>query len=150
MDITIEERAVADVTVLDLAGRLTIDRGAQLLKDTVDRLVAQARTRVLLNLRDVSYIDSGGLGQLVASYSSVVKAGGAMKLLSVNARNHDLLSITRLVTLFQSFDSEIEALGSFADGAPLPLFPMDFAAGDGSSGPRPARAFVAGPGGGSR
>jgi anti-sigma B factor antagonist len=116
MDITIEERSVGQVTVLDVVGRLTTDRGAERLKDKINSLLAQERTRILINLRDVPYIDSGGLGQLVASYGSVMKKGGSMKLLSVNARNHDLLSITRLVTLFESFSSEAEAVQSFQDG----------------------------------
>ena len=121
MDITIEERSVGGVTVLDIAGRLTIDRGAQYLKDKINSLIAQERTRILLNLQDVPYIDSGGLGQLVASYSSVAKNGGSLKLLSVTSRNQDLLSITRLVTVFESFDSEAEAVRSFADGVPPAL-----------------------------
>jgi anti-sigma B factor antagonist len=125
MDITIEERAVGRVTVLDIVGRLTIDRGAERLKDKINSLLAQERTRILLNLQDVPYIDSGGLGQLVASYGSVVKKGGSLRLLGVNSRNHDLLSITRLVTLFESFDSEAEAVQSFSDTTsrrtPMPI-----------------------------
>ena len=120
MDITIEERAVGPVTLLDIVGRLTIDHGAERLRDKVNSLIAQERTAVLLNLQRVPYIDSGGLGQLVASYGSVVKAGGSLRLLGVNARNHDLLSITRLVTLFESFDSEVEAVQSFSEGAARP------------------------------
>ena len=115
MDITIEERAVGQVTVLDIVGRLTIDRGAQQLRDKVNSLLAQERTAILLNLHGVPYIVSGGLGQLVASYGSVVKKGGSLRLLGVNSRNHDLLSITRLVTLFESFDSEAEAVQIFSD-----------------------------------
>ena len=118
MDIRIEERVVGRVTVLDIVGKLTLDQAAQHLKDKINSLISQQRTHVLLNLGNVPYIDSGGLGQLVASYGSVMKAGGAMKLLNVNSRNHDLLSITRLVTLFESFDSEAEALQSFQTAAP--------------------------------
>ena len=124
MDITIEERVIGRVTVLDIVGRLTIDRGAERLRDKVNSLIAQERTGILLNLQDVPYIDSGGLGQLVASYGSVVKKGGSLKLLGVNSRNHDLLSITRLVTLFESFDSETEAVQSFSDGESLGPRPM--------------------------
>lgn len=113
MNITIEERTVGPVTVLDLVGRLTIDRGAERIKDKVNSLIEQRRTQIVLNLRDVPYIDSAGLGQLVASYGSVKRAGGSMKLLNVNSRNHDLLSITRLVTIFESFDTEAEAVQSF-------------------------------------
>lgn len=113
MSMQLSERQVGRVTVLDLAGRLTIDQDAQLLKDKINSLILQERTSVLVNLASISYIDSGGLGQLVASYSSLAKANGALKLLHVNKRNQDLLSITRLVTLFQTFDSEEEGLRSF-------------------------------------
>ena len=119
MDIKIEERAIGRVTVLDIVGRLTIDQGAQHLKDKINSLISQQRTQIVLNLKNVPYIDSGGLGQLVASYGSVMKTGGALKLLNVTARNHDLLSITRLVTVFESFDSEAEAIQSFQTLAPV-------------------------------
>jgi anti-sigma B factor antagonist len=115
MDIRVEERPIGSVTVLDLVGKLTTDQGAQHLKDKINSLISQGRTQTVVNLKDVPYIDSGGLGQLVASYSSVKKAGGTLKLLNVNSRNHDLLSITRLVTVFESFDSEDDAVGSFAE-----------------------------------
>jgi anti-sigma B factor antagonist len=113
MDITIDERLIGNVTVLDLAGRLTMDQAAQHLKDKINSLVSQQRTEIVVNLRKVPYIDSGGLGQLVASFASVRKAGGVLKLLNVGSRNSDLLSITRLVTVFESFDSEAEAVESF-------------------------------------
>ena len=113
MNIKIEERLISGVTVLDLVGRLTGDRGAEHLKDKINSLISQGRTHILLNLGNVPYIDSGGLGQLVASYGSVMKSGGRLKLLNVTSRNHDLLSITRLVTVFESFDSEPEAVQSF-------------------------------------
>jgi anti-sigma B factor antagonist len=119
MDIKIEERAIGRVTVLDIVGRLTIDQAAQHLKDKINSLISQQRTQIVLNLKNVPYIDSGGLGQLVASYGSVMKTGGALKLLNVTARNHDLLSITRLVTVFESFDSEADAIQSFQALAPV-------------------------------
>jgi anti-sigma B factor antagonist len=118
MDIKIEERPIGRVTVLDIVGKLTIDQGAQHLKDKINSLISQQRTHIVLNLKNVPYIDSGGLGQLVASYGSVMKTGGALKLLNVSSRNHDLLSITRLVTVFESFDSEAEAVQSFQTLAP--------------------------------
>ena len=121
MDIKIDERTIGDVTLLDIVGKLTADRGAERLKDKINSLVSQARTRIVLNLGDVPYIDSGGLGQLVASYGTVMRAGGAMKLLNVTSRNHDLLSITRLVTIFESFGSEPEAVQSFPTLAPAVL-----------------------------
>ena len=119
MDITITERPLERVTVLDLVGRLTIDRGAQHLKDKINSLIAQDRTLIVLNLKDVPYIDSGGLGQLVASFGSVMRAKGVLKLMNISSRNHDLLSITRLVTLFESFDSEAEVVQSFQTFAPV-------------------------------
>ena len=119
MDITIAERPVGSVTVLDITGRLTIDRGAQHLKDKINSLIGQDRTQIVLNLKDVPYIDSGGLGQLVASFGSVMRAKGALKLLNISSRNHDLLSITRLVTVFESFESEAEAVQSFQTVAPV-------------------------------
>jgi anti-sigma B factor antagonist len=94
------------------------EQGAEHLKDKVNSLISQQRTHIVLNLKNVPYIDSGGLGQLVASYGSVMKTGGAMKLLNVSSRNHDLLSITRLVTVFETFDSEAEAVRSFEAVAP--------------------------------
>ena len=121
MDIKIEERPVGDVTVLDLVGKLTLDQAAPHLRDKINSLISQNRTHIVLNLKNVPYIDSGGLGQLVASFGSVVKAGGALKLLNVTSRNHDLLSITRLVTVFESFDSEPEALTSFETLASSPV-----------------------------
>jgi anti-sigma B factor antagonist len=113
MDIKIDERVIGSVTVLDVAGRLTMAQAAQHLKDKINSLVSQERTEIVVNLRNVPYIDSGGLGQLVASFASVRKAGGVLKLLNVGSRNSDLLSITRLVTVFESFDSEAEAVQSF-------------------------------------
>ena len=113
MAFEIGERQIGAVTILDLAGKLTIDQDAQRLKDKINSLILQQRTKVILNLGEVSYIDSGGLGQLVASYGSLSKTTGGLKLLHVNKRNHDLLSITRLVTIFDTYDSEAEAVKSF-------------------------------------
>ena len=119
MDLKIEERLVGNVTILDMVGKLTMDHGAQHLKDKINSLIAQDRTLIVLNLKDVPYIDSGGLGQLVASFGSVMRAKGVLKLMHISSRNHDLLSITRLVTLFESFDSEAEAVQSFQTFAPV-------------------------------
>ena len=121
MDIKIEERIIGNVTVLDIVGKLTMDQAAEHLKDKINSLISQQRTQIVVNLKNVPYIDSGGLGQLVASYGSVMKTDGALKLLNVNSRNHDLLSITRLVTLFESFDTEAEAVQSFQTIAPSAL-----------------------------
>jgi anti-sigma B factor antagonist len=121
MDVKIEQRVVGHVTILNIIGRLTIDEAAQHLKNEIEEVLSRGGLHVIVNLAKVPYIDSGGLGQLVASYGSVKRAGGAMKLLNVNSRNHDLLSITRLVTVFESFDSEAEAIRSFDAIASVPL-----------------------------
>ena len=107
------ERLVGGVIVLDLNGKLTIEDGVQLLKDKIQSLVQQERKQLVLNLGGVPYIDSGGLGVLVAGYTTITKAGGRLTLINVNKKNHDLLSITRLVTIFETFDSEPEALASY-------------------------------------
>lgn len=117
MHLEIAERQIGDVTVLDLVGKLTIDRDAQRLKDKVQSLIQQHRTSVVLNLGGVSYIDSGGLGELVACYGSLSKTAGGLKLLNLNKKNHDLLSITRLVTIFDTYESEDEAVKSFGGHA---------------------------------
>src|SRR5512144_308721 len=105
----IAERTVGAITILDLSGRLTIGEGAQLLKDKSESLVFQGRRNVIVNLAGVPYIDSGGLGQLVACYTTLAKGGGRLKLLNVNAKNHDLLSITKLVSVFDTFETEADA-----------------------------------------
>jgi anti-sigma B factor antagonist len=110
----ISERTIGALTVLDLSGKLTISDGAQLLKDKSESLVFQGRKQIIVNLAAVPYIDSGGLGQLVACYTTLAKAGGRLTLLSVNTKNHDLLSITKLVSVFETFDTEREAIESYA------------------------------------
>ena len=109
----ITERILAGITILDLNGKLTIDNGAQLLKDKCESLAFQQRTRVIVNLAAVRYIDSGGLGQLVACFTTLAKAGGRLTLVNINKANHDLLSITKLVSVFETFDSEEAAVQSY-------------------------------------
>ena len=115
MEIT--ERMVGEVTILELKGTLTIDDGAQLLKDKSESLVFQGRHQVIVNLAGVPYIDSGGLGELVACYTTLARAGGRLTLLNINTRNHDLLSITKLVSVFETFDTEQAAIESYAAAA---------------------------------
>ncbi|HEY7187946.1 MAG TPA: STAS domain-containing protein [Vicinamibacterales bacterium] len=114
MHMQMTERQVGDVTILDLSGTLTIDQGAELLKDKINGLISQGRIRVVLNLALLSYMDSGGLGQLVSCHNSLSKITGGLTLLRLTKRNNDLLSITRLVTLFQTSESEDDAVRSFA------------------------------------
>ena len=106
----ISERIVDGITILDLNGKLTIGDGAQLLKDKSESLVFQGRKQVIVNLGAVPYIDSGGLGQLVACFTTLTRAGGRLTLINLNTRNHDLLSITKLVAVFDTFDTEREAI----------------------------------------
>jgi anti-sigma B factor antagonist len=109
----IEERAVGAVTVLDLKGKLTLGDGDALLKDKIHSLLHQGRKHLVLNLGDLSYIDSAGLGEIVSMYTTVRKEGGGLKLANVTKRIRDLLAITKLLTVFETFDSEGEAVRSF-------------------------------------
>lgn len=110
----IEERVVGDVMVLDLKGRITLGDGDELLKDKVNSLINQGRKRLLLNLAEVPYIDSAGLGQIVRTYTTVSRQGGHLKLVSLTKRITDLLSITKLLTVFETFESEADAVKSFS------------------------------------
>lgn len=111
MDIT--KRRVGDVTILDLKGKLTIGDGAEVLRDTVASVVFQGERKILLNLAGVPYMDSGGLGQLVRCSVVTGRASGAVKLVNLTSKITDLLAITKLSNVFDSFDSEPEALASF-------------------------------------
>jgi anti-sigma B factor antagonist len=113
----IEERKVGDVVVLDLKGKITLGEGDELLKDKVNSLVNQGHKKVILNLADVPYIDSAGLGEVVRTYTTVSRQGGSLKLLNLTKRITDLLSITKLLTVFETFDSENEAVRSFSASA---------------------------------
>ena len=113
MNMQMAERQIGTVTILDLAGRLTIDDGVEVLKDKVHSLIGEGRTRVVLNLALLSYMDSSGLGQLVSCHNSLAKTTGGLTLLRLTKRNVDLLSITRLAAVFKTTDSEDDALRSF-------------------------------------
>ncbi len=109
----IEERVVDNVTILDLKGKITLGEGDEALKDKINAIVAQGRKHILLNLGGVPYIDSAGLGEVVRTYTTVSRQGGQLKLVNLTKRITDLLSITKLLTVFETFDSESEALQSF-------------------------------------
>jgi anti-sigma B factor antagonist len=113
----IEERNVGDVVVLDLKGKVTLGAGDELLKDKVNSLVNQGHRKIILNLADVPYVDSAGLGEIVRTYTTVSRQGGSLKLLNLTKRITDLLSITKLLTVFETFDSENEAVRSFSASA---------------------------------
>jgi anti-sigma B factor antagonist len=110
----IEERVDGTVTILDLKGKITLGDGDEALKDKVNSLVQQGRTRILLNFADVPYIDSAGLGEIVRTYTTVSRQGGQLKLVNLTKRITDLLSITKLLTVFETFDSEPDALQSYS------------------------------------
>ena len=113
----ITERQVGDVMILDLKGKITLGEGDELLKDKVNSLVNQGHKKIVLNLADVPYIDSAGLGEVVRTYTTVSRQGGSLKLLNLTKRITDLLSITKLLTVFETFESENEAVRSFAASA---------------------------------
>jgi anti-sigma B factor antagonist len=111
----ISERKIGDVVIVDVSGKITLgDGGTAALKDKVRSLVHQGHKKLLLNLGDVSYVDSAGLGEIVQSYATVNKNGGTLKLLNMTKRIKDLLSITKLLTVFETYDSEAEAVTSFS------------------------------------
>jgi anti-sigma B factor antagonist len=110
----IAERTVSDVTVLDLKGKMTLGEGDELLKDKINSLLANGKKKLVLNLEGVPYIDSAGLGEIVRTYTTVSRQGGSLKLLNLTKRIEDLLSITKLLTVFETFDTEAEAINSFS------------------------------------
>jgi anti-sigma B factor antagonist len=113
----ITERTVGDVMVLDVKGKITLGEGDEILKDKVNSLVNQGQRKIILNLADVPYLDSAGLGEVVRAYTTVSRQGGSLKLLNLTKRITDLLSITKLLTVFETFDSENDAVRSFSASA---------------------------------
>ena len=109
----IEERIVGDVTILDLKGKMTLGEGDELLKDKINSLIHQGQKKLLLNLESVPYIDSAGLGEIVRTYTTVSRQGGNLKLVNLTKRITDLLSITKLLTVFETYDTEPDAIKSF-------------------------------------
>jgi anti-sigma B factor antagonist len=113
VSIQVTNRQVGDVTVVDVAGRITLGEGASALRENIRELVAKGNKKILLNLSDVSYIDSSGIGELVSAYTTVTNQGGTLKLLGLTKRVKDLLQITKLYTVFEVFESEPIAVRSF-------------------------------------
>ena len=109
----IAERETGAVTVLDLSGKITLGEDGNLLKDKLQSLLHQGKKNILFNLAQVSYVDSAGLGAIVSGYTTVTREGGSLKLANVTKKLQDLLSITKLLTVFETFDSEDEALRSY-------------------------------------
>jgi anti-sigma B factor antagonist len=114
VSIKLNTRQVGDVTVVDLAGRITLGEGSSTMRDALRDLLAKGNKKILLNLGEVSYIDSSGIGELVSAFTTVTNQGGQLKLLGLNKRIKDLLQITKLYTVFEVHDEESAAVRSFS------------------------------------
>jgi anti-sigma B factor antagonist len=110
MNLVVKPRRLDDVLILDLSGRITMGEGTLVLRNQIQKVLSSGERKFLLNLADVDYIDSSGLGELVTSFTTVRNQGGQLKLLNLTRRVHDLLQITKLLTVFEVFNSEAEAL----------------------------------------
>jgi anti-sigma B factor antagonist len=112
-ELDVKERQAGDVTILDLRGEVRIGEGSIALRDAIRNLTAAGKKKLLLNLAGVSYIDSSGIGELIANYTTVSRQGGQLKLLKLTDRVQNLLVITKLLTVFDAYDDEAEALQTF-------------------------------------
>ena len=113
MSVNLNTRQVGDVSVVDVAGRITLGEGSSALRDTLRGLVSSGQKKILLNLGEVSYIDSSGIGELVSGFTTVTNSGGELKLLNLAKRVKDLLQITKLYTVFDVHEDEAAAVRSF-------------------------------------
>lgn len=113
MSMKISTRSVDGVSILDCSGRITLGEGSITLRDTVRDLLGKGQKKILLNLGDVSYIDSSGIGELVSAFTTVRNQGGELKLLNLTKKVHDLLQITKLYTVFDVRDDETSAVKAF-------------------------------------
>jgi anti-sigma B factor antagonist len=109
----IKERVVDGISVLDLSGKIVLGEGDSQVRDRIKDLLADGQRRILLNLGDVNYIDSAGLGALISSYTTTKREAGQLKLVNLTKRIQDLLAITKLITVFDTYEDEKEALASF-------------------------------------
>jgi anti-sigma B factor antagonist len=114
VSVKLTTRQVGDVTVIDAVGRITLGEGSSAFRDTVRDLAGQGHKKLLLNLGEVSYIDSSGIGEMVSSFTTVTNHGGQLKLLNLTKRVKDLLQITKLYTVFEVHDDEAAAIRSFS------------------------------------
>jgi anti-sigma B factor antagonist len=113
VSVKLSTRQVGDVTVVDVVGRITLGEGSSALRDTLRDMVTKNQKKILLNLGEVSYIDSSGIGELVSGFTTVTNSGGQLKLLNLNKRVKDLLQITKLYTVFDVHEDEAAAIRSF-------------------------------------
>jgi anti-sigma B factor antagonist len=114
MDLKMQAREVKGIMILDLSGRLVMGEACAAIRDEIRDQMAHGFRKILLNLGDVSYIDSAGLGELTAAYTSVRNREGSLKLMNLTKRVHDLMQITKLYTVFDVYDDEAAAIASFA------------------------------------
>ncbi len=114
MSMKASTRQVDGITIVDLSGRITLGEGSVVLRDTIKDLLGKGQKKILLNLGDVSYIDSSGIGELVSAFTSVRNQGGELKLLNLTKKVHDLLQITKLYTVFDVKDDEAAAIAAFS------------------------------------
>ena len=110
----IETRTIGDVRVLDCSGKITLGEGTMAVRNAVRDILKDNGKKIILNLGDVNYIDSSGIGELVSSYTTVTNHGGSLKLLNLTKKIQELLAITKLLTVFQVFENEQAALASFS------------------------------------
>ncbi len=113
MNLKVSTRQVDGVSIVDCSGRITLGEGSVVLRDTVKDLLSKGNKKILLNLGDVNYIDSSGIGELVSAYTTAKNQGGELKLLKLTKKVHDLLQITKLYTVFEVKDDEAAAVKSF-------------------------------------
>ena len=113
MEITIERRTVEDIKILDCSGKIVLGQGTMTIRNMVRDILAAGGKKIILNLANVSYIDSSGIGELVSTYTTVANAGGQLKLLHLTKKIEQLLAITKLLTVFQVFEDEQAAIASF-------------------------------------
>lgn len=112
-ELNISERQAGDITILDLDGKITIGEGSVALRQTIRRLLEEGKKKILLNLADIGYVDSSGIGELVSSFTTVNREGGQLKLLNLQQKVQSLMAITKLLTVFDVYEDEGDALGSY-------------------------------------
>ena len=112
-ELDLKERQAGDVTILDLHGAVRMGEGSIALRNEIRRLIEDGKHKILLNLGSVNYMDSSGIGELIANYTTITRGGGQLKLLNLTDKIQNLLVITKLLTVFDAYESEAEALNSF-------------------------------------
>jgi anti-sigma B factor antagonist len=113
MALTAKTRQAGNVAIVDLSGKITLGENTGILRDELRSLLAQGKKNIILNMKDVGYVDSAGLGELVGAYTTATNQGGAVKLLHLEGKLRDLMQITKLYTIFPAYDDEKEAVASF-------------------------------------